>query len=91
METAGLIRFKQIVSRFKAESAQKSSSIYRIYGDIHFKDQNFSRKANPGGLEGNRSDTAHAPFRKGETTLAQYKFIHFGFKTNARLLGWIPP
>ena len=41
--------------------------------------------------EGNRSDTAHAPFRKGERTLAQYKFIHFGFKTNVRLLGWIPP
>ena len=44
-----------------------------------------------GELEGNRSDTAHAPFRKGERTLAQYKFIHFGFKTNVRLLGWIPP
>ena len=35
--------------------------------------------------------TAHAPFRKGERTLAEYKFIHFGFKTNVRLLGWIPP
>ena len=42
-------------------------------------------------LEGNRPDTAHAPFRKGERTLAEYKFIHFGFKTNVCLLGWIPP